>query len=412
MSSQKCSQPQVTATTLQDMRRTKVFSGSSHVELANLICEKLGIGSPSPASLKKFSNQETSVEIGCSVRNEDVFIIQSGSTHINDHLMELLIMISACKGASASRITAVMPYFPYCKQSKKKKYRGAITAKMVANLLSVAGVDHIITLDLHASQIQGFFNKPVDNLYAEPTIAKWIQNTVPEYSDGVVVSKNAGGAKRVTSLADRLKIDFALVHTERTRPRYHLNTCDNGGHSNEFHTDKCSIPNNITTAIINGPVVDDDEEEEEDELLSPSNSSNTSVIGEVLTADLDDVESNSSSTITLVGNVSGKVAFIVDDMIDKASSFIAAADHLMNKCNAKRVYAIATHGILSGDSMKEIHNCESIYQLVVTNSFPISAEKLAQTSKLVVIDVSQTLAEAIRRTHNGESISYLFDTLV
>ncbi|CAG8582765.1 1934_t:CDS:2, partial [Ambispora leptoticha] len=201
------------------MRRTKVFSGSSHVELAISICEKLGIGSPAPVILKKFSNQETSVEIGqcCSVRNEDVFIIQSGSTHTNDHLMELLIMISACKGASASRITAVMPYFPYCKQSKKKKHRGAITAKMVANLLSVAGVDHIITMDLHASQIQGFFNKPVDNLYAEPTIAKWIQDTVPGYSRGVVVSKNPGGAKRVTSLADRLKLDFAIIHTDRTR---------------------------------------------------------------------------------------------------------------------------------------------------------------------------------------------------
>ncbi|CAG8708351.1 3964_t:CDS:2, partial [Dentiscutata heterogama] len=123
----------------------------------------------------------------------------SGSTQINDHLMELLIMISACKGASASRVTAVMPYFPYSKQSKKKKYRCAITAK-VANLLSVAGVDHIITMDLHASQMQGFFNRPVDNLYAEPCIAKWIQDTVPEYANGVVVSKNAGGAKSAFSI--------------------------------------------------------------------------------------------------------------------------------------------------------------------------------------------------------------------
>ncbi|CAG8740173.1 2376_t:CDS:2, partial [Ambispora leptoticha] len=126
----------------------------------------------------------------------------------------------------------------------------------------------------------------------------------------------------------------------------------------------------------------------------------------------DDVESNCSSIITLVGDVTGRIAFIVDDMIDRATSFIAAADHLIQRCNAKKVYVIVTHGILSGDSIREIENCRSIYQLVVTNSFPISLEKRRQSSKLVIIDVSGTLAEAIRRTHNGESISYLFDTPV
>ncbi|CAH1761208.1 3530_t:CDS:2 [Entrophospora sp. SA101] len=357
------------------MRRAKVFSGSSHPELSDHICEKLGI-SPSPVILKKFSNRETSVEIGCSVRNEDVFVIQSGSTHINDHLMELLIMISACKGASASRITAVMPYFPYSKQSKKKNHRGAITAKMVANLLSVAGVDHIITMDLHASQMQGFFNKPVDNLFAEPSIAKWIRDSVPEYiTNGVVVSKNAGGAKRVTSLADRLKIDFALIHTDRTRGRHHHH--------------------NITGEILSMDEVD----------LTASTSSINNHNGSSSGCSV-----CNSSTITLVGDVAGKVAFIIDDMIDKAGSFIAAAEHLMMKCNAKRVYVIATHGILSGDSLNEIEKCKSIYQLVITNSFPVPQEKLLKSSKLVIIDVSATLAEAIRRTHNGESISYLFYT--
>ncbi|CAI2171968.1 5661_t:CDS:2 [Funneliformis geosporum] len=324
------------------MRRAKVFSGSSHPELAEFICEKLGIP-PAPVTLKKFSNQETSVEIGCSVRNEDVYIIQSGSNNVNDHLMELLIMISACKGSSASRIT------------------------VVANLLSVAGVDHIITMDLHASQMQGFFNKPVDNLYAEPSIAKWIQDSVPEYINGVVVSKNAGGAKRVTSLADRLKIDFALIHTDCTRA-------------------------NLITSIVDEKLNDENDEEV------------------TLSKDALSVDEETSSTITLVGDVAGKVVFIVDDMVDKSGSFIAAAEHLMKKCNAKRVYVIATHGILSGDSIKEIERCKSIHQLVITNTFPIPHEKRCQSTKIVIIDVSATLAEAIRRTHNGESISYLFYT--
>ncbi|CAG8517591.1 2605_t:CDS:2 [Diversispora eburnea] len=395
------------------MRRAKVFSGTSHPELTEHICERLGI-TPAPVALKKFGNQETSVKIGCSVRNEDVFIIQSGSRNINDHLMELLIMISACKGASASRITAVMPYFPYSKQSKKKKYRGAITAKMVANLLSVAGVDHIITMDLHASQMQGFFNKPVDNLYAEPSIAKWIQDSVPEYSTGVVVSKNAGGAKRVTSLADRLKIDFALIHTDRTRvlrnnstttvtPVNEVSTEESISISDEdknfsFQTSN-TTSNNITFAIINDKKYDD-----EDDLPSSS----TSFSEEPLFSE--ENELNCSNTITLVGDVAGKVAFIVDDMIDKAGSFIAAAEHLMKRCNAKRVYVISTHGILSNDSLIEIEKCKSIHKLVVTNTFPIPLENRHQSTKLEIIDVSATLAEAIRRTHNGESISYLFYT--
>ncbi|CAG8712828.1 12691_t:CDS:2 [Cetraspora pellucida] len=369
------------------MRRAKIFSGSSHPELANSICERLGVPS-SPVVLKKFSNKETSVEIGCSVRNEDVFIIQSGSTQINDHLMELLIMIAACKGASASRITAVMPYFPYSKQSKKKKYRCAITAKVVANLLSVAGVDHIITMDLHAYQMQGFFNKPVDNLFAEPSIAKWIQDLVPEYTNGVVVSKNAGGAKRVTSLADRLKIDFALIHTDRTRESRRKNYCDS------------TMPCVTNVRVNDDEVVEDDETDETTTNLSTDDSAAS-------TTNEDEID-----IITLVGDVEGKVAFIVDDMIDNSGSFIAAANHLINKCNAKRVYVIATHGILSGDSLREIERCKSIYKLVVTNSFPIPPEKRNQISKLVIIDISATLAEAIRRTHNGESISYLFYTAI
>ena len=142
------------------MRKTKVLAGSSHPVLSQAICSRLGIES-APVKLGRFSNDETSVEIGVSVRDTDTFVIQSGSRTVNDHFMELLILISACKGASASRVTAVLPYFPYVKQSKMKKHRGCIAAKMVANLLLVAGVDHIITVDLHASQMQGFFKRHI-----------------------------------------------------------------------------------------------------------------------------------------------------------------------------------------------------------------------------------------------------------
>lgn len=167
------------------MPNIKVFSGSSHPDLAQKIGERLGINSGKTV-LKKFSNQETSVEIGESVRGEDVYIIQSGCGEVNDHLMELLIMINACKFASAARVTAILPCFPYARQDKKDKSRAPISAKLVANMLSVAGADHIITMDLHASQIQGFFDIPVDNLYAEPAVLKWIRENIPDWKQCVI----------------------------------------------------------------------------------------------------------------------------------------------------------------------------------------------------------------------------------
>jgi ribose-phosphate pyrophosphokinase len=176
--------------------------------------------------------------IETSIRNQHVFIIQSGSSRMNDSVIELLIMCSACNGGSAKSITgmffrsspspfltylAVMPYFPYSRQSKKKSHRGAITARMIANLLQVAGVDHVITIDLHSSQMQGFFNCPVDNIVAEPLLANWIRRNVPDWKEGVVVSKNPGGTRRVTSLADALALNFAIITTERRRPAHTYN---------------------------------------------------------------------------------------------------------------------------------------------------------------------------------------------
>ncbi|EGF84286.1 hypothetical protein BATDEDRAFT_18588 [Batrachochytrium dendrobatidis JAM81] len=329
------------------MPQIKIFTGSSHPELTALVLERMGLP-PSPAILKRFSNAETSVELGVSVRDSDVFIIQSGSSAINDHLMELLIMISACKTASARRITAVLPYFPYNKQSKKKKARAAITAKLVANMLHVAGVDHIITMDLHSNQIQGFFSKPVDNLLAEPAIARYMKDRFESmFSRGVVISKNAGGAKRVTSLADRLKIDFAMIHRER----YHIK-----GDSSADQTE---------------------------------------------------------TRLTLVGNVKGKICFMVDDIVDGTHSFLDSCEHL-KKCEAEKVYIIATHGILSGDALKEIEECSAVDEasVIITNTYPMDEAKRRTSTKLSIIDISGVFAEAIRRTHNGESISYLFHTAI
>ncbi|ORZ00119.1 phosphoribosyltransferase-like protein [Syncephalastrum racemosum] len=375
------------------MRNTKILAGSSHPELANLVSKRLGTPL-ADTKLKKFSNKETS----------DVFIIQSGSQDMNDNIIELCIMIQAASIGSAKRITAVLPYFPYCKQSKRKG-RTCITAKLVANMLAVAGVDHIITMDLHASQMQGFFQRPVDNLYAEPSIAKWITQNVPNWRDGVVVSKNAGGAKRVTSLADALRLDFALIHKDRARagPQGHNRPYSGMPKANGSvrSTDEDDGDDSVDTAA------------DEDTMMASISSLNEAGInhGDVMNAAVSVVANHEGeeSTITLVGDVKDKVVFLTDDMIDSCGTFLDAADHLVHKCGASKVYIIATHGVLSGDSVQKIQACDSVYKLVVTNTFPIPKEKMEQCSKLSVIDISSTLAEAIRRTHNGESVSYLFN---
>ena len=266
--------------------------------------------------------------------------------------MELLIIINACKTSSARRITAILPNFPYARQDKKDKSRAPITAKLMANMLQTAGCNHIITMDLHASQIQGFFNVPVDNLYAEPTSVKWIRENVMHATEAnsevngprqecVIVSPDAGGAKRATSLADRLDLPFALIHKERARP-------------------------------------------------------------------------NEVSRMTLVGNVRDKVAILVDDMADTCGTLAKAAETLM-KHGAKDVVALVTHGILSGNAVETLKS-GALSRLVITNTVPVAEEKLEALKvedgkkgcRIETIDIAPVLAEAIRRTHNGESVSYLF----
>ncbi|KAF2898665.1 hypothetical protein ILUMI_07509 [Ignelater luminosus] len=338
------------------MPNIKVFSGTSHPDLAQRIVDRLGIDLGKVVT-KKFSNLETCVEIGESVRGEDVYIVQSGSGEVNDNLMELLIMINACKIASASRVTAVIPCFPYARQDKKDKpsnpddkerkvekwksiewkyrSRAPISAKLVANMLSVAGADHIITMDLHASQIQGFFDIPVDNLYAEPAVLKWIKENIPEWRNSIIVSPDAGGAKRVTSIADRLNVEFALIHKERKK-------------------------------------------------------------------------ANEVASMVLVGDVKDRVAILVDDMADTCGTICHAAEKLM-EAGATKVYAILTHGIFSGPAISRINNA-CFEAVVVTNTIPQDGH-MKECPKIQCIDVSMMFAEAVRRTHNGESVSYLFSNV-
>ncbi|BEJ14053.1 hypothetical protein CspHIS471_0312270 [Cutaneotrichosporon sp. HIS471] len=308
----------------------KLFTGTSHPELAQLIAKRLGIPI-AKANVSQPPSGETKVTIVESVRDYDVYILNTGAGNVNTSLMELCIMIHACKIASARRITAIIPHFFYARQDKKDKSRAPITAKLVANMLHQSGCDHVITMDLHASQIQGFFDVPVDNLYAEPSMIHYIRNNI-DVSNCVIVSPDAGGAKRATSIADRLNVDFALFHKERKR-------------------------------------------------------------------------ANEVSRMVLVGSVKGKVAVLVDDMADTCGTLGLAARNLLD-AGALKVYALTTHGILGGPALKVIEE-SGLEKLVITNTLP-QAEKAALCSKIEVVDISPVLAETIRRSHFGESVSYLF----
>ncbi|OCF31553.1 ribose-phosphate pyrophosphokinase [Kwoniella heveanensis CBS 569] len=305
----------------------KLFTGSSHPELAALIAKRLRIPL-ARANVHQPPSGETKVTITESVRDYDVYILNTGAGEVNTHLLELCIMIHACKIASAKRITAIIPHFPYARQDKKDKSRAPITAKLVANMLREAGCDHVITMDLHASQIQGFFDVP---LYAEPSMIQYMRDHI-DVQNCVIVSPDAGGAKRATSIADRLNVDFALFHKERKK-------------------------------------------------------------------------ANEVSRMVLVGSVAGKVAILVDDMADTCGTLGLAARNLID-AGATKVYAFATHGILSGPAIRVI-NESGMEKLVITNTIPQS-ENCEKTEKIEVIDVSHVLAETIRRSHFGESVSYLF----
>ncbi|EGW30758.1 uncharacterized protein SPAPADRAFT_62611 [Spathaspora passalidarum NRRL Y-27907] len=313
----------------------KLIAGNSHPELCDAIAARLGIPLARVGAFQ-YTNQETAVTIGESVRDEDVYIIQTGTGYdnLNDFVMELLVIINGCRIASARRITVVIPTFPYARQDRKDKSRAPITAKLMANLLQCAGCDHVITLDLHASQIQGFFRVPVDNLYAEPSVLRYITDTFRnEINELIIVSPDAGGAKRVAAIADKLDVPFALIHKERQK-------------------------------------------------------------------------ANEVSRMVLVGDVTDKICVLVDDIADTCGTLCKAADVLLSN-GAQKVVCVVSHGIFSGNAITNLNNSK-LDKVVCTNSLPIK-DKLEQCSKLEMIDISPTLAEAIRRLHNGESVSYLFN---
>jgi len=310
--------------------RIRIFSGNSNPVLAEKICASLNLPL-GKAKVRTFSDGEIMVEIGENVRGRDIYIIQSTCAPTNNNLMELLIIMDALRRASAATITAVIPYYGYARQDRKAAPRTPITSKLVADLITTAGADRVVTIDLHAGQIQGFFNIPVDNLYAAPVILEHL-HTKFDGEDIVMVSPDAGGTERARAFAKRLGCTLAVIDKRRTGP-------------------------------------------------------------------------NVAEVMHLIGDVKDKVAIILDDMIDTAGTLTQAAGAL-KKHGAKRIYACASHGVLSGPALDRI-NESSIEEVLVTDTIPLPQSD-KDYSKIKVLTVAELLAEAIRRIHEDESVSSLF----
>ena len=310
------------------MDKLKIFSGNANRPLAEKICQYLGI-SLGDAVVGRFSDGEISVEFRENVRGADVYVVQPTSIPANDHLMELLIMIDALKRASAASITAVVPYYAYARQDRKTAPRVPISAKLVANLITTAGANRLLTMDLHTGQIQGFFDIPVDHLYAAPVTLKYIRENFT--GDLVMVSPDAGGVERARAFAKRLNSTLAIIDKRR--------------------------------------------------------------------------EATAIKAMTLVGNVWGKEAIILDDMITTGATVTMAADLLMRH-GAKAVHACVTHPVMSRNCVSALQG--SLLQTVaVTDTIPLSAEAAA-LDKIRLLSVAPLLGEAIRRIHNQDSVSSLF----
>ncbi|MCP3764500.1 ribose-phosphate diphosphokinase [Domibacillus sp. A3M-37] len=309
----------------------KIFSLNSNPALAQEIAEFIGV-ELGKCSVTRFSDGEVQINIEESIRGCDVYIVQSTSGPVNEHLMELLIMIDALKRASAKTINVVLPYYGYARQDRKARAREPITAKLVANLLETAGTTRLITLDLHAPQIQGFFDVPIDHLMGVPILGQYFQEKGLNNEEIVIVSPDHGGVTRARKLADRLKAPIAIIDKRRPRP-------------------------------------------------------------------------NVSEVMNIVGNVEGKIAILIDDIIDTAGTITLAANAL-SESGAKEVYACCTHPVLSGPAMERIEN-SNIKELVVTNSIALAPEK--KIDKVVELSVAPLIGEAIIRVHEDQSVSTLFD---
>lgn len=340
-----------------------VFSANSSTactELAQKITERLGVELGKSVVYQE-SNSETRVDVKESVRGQDIFIIQTIPRDVNTAVMELLVMAYALKTSCAKNIIGVIPYFPYSKQCKMRK-RGSIVCKLLASMLAKAGLTHIITMDLHQKEIQGFFNFPVDNLRASPFLIQYIQEEIPNYRNAVIVAKSPSAAKRAQSYAERLRLGLAVIHGE-------------AHHSESDMADGRHSPP-----------------------LSRAITGHTGL-------ELPLMMAKEKPPISVVGDVGGRIAIIVDDIIDDVEDFVAAAEILKER-GAYKIYVMATHGLLSAEAPRLIEE-SAIDEVVVTNTVPHEVQKL-QCPKIKTVDVSMILAEAIRRIHNGESMAYLF----
>jgi ribose-phosphate pyrophosphokinase len=307
----------------------KIFTLNSNPVLAKEIADIVGVDL-GESSVTRFSDGEIQINIEESIRGCDVYIIQSTSGPVNEYLMELLIMIDALKRASAKTINLVIPYYGYARQDRKARAREPITAKLVANLIETAGSTRVITLDLHAPQIQGFFDIPIDHLMGVPILGEYFQSK--KLDDIVIVSPDHGGVTRARKLADKLKAPIAIIDKRRPRP-------------------------------------------------------------------------NVVEVMNIVGNIEGKTAILIDDIIDTAGTITLAANALVEN-GAKEVYACCTHPVLSGPAIERIQNSK-IKELVVTNSILLPEEK--RIDKLVELSVAPLIGEAIIRVHEKQSVSLLFD---
>jgi ribose-phosphate pyrophosphokinase len=312
-------------------RDFKVFTGSSNPGLAHRICDylKRPLGN---ASVNRFSDGEIHVEIGENVRGQDIFIVQSTCPPANDHLMELLIMCDALKRASAGSINAVIPYYGYARQDRKVAPRTPITAKLVANMLEVAGATRVVSMDMHAGQIQGFFDIPTDHLYASPVFLEDLRKNFPDSQDLVVVSPDAGGVERARAYSKRLNCGLAIIDKRRPRP-------------------------------------------------------------------------NASEVMNLIGDVKGKDAVLVDDMVDTAGTLTQAAAALKDR-GARRVVAYAVHPILSGPAIQRVTD-SVLEELILTDTVPL-APAAQDCGKIRVLTTDRLFGEAIARIHRADSLSSLF----
>jgi ribose-phosphate pyrophosphokinase len=309
-------------------RDLKIITGTAYPELAEAICNHLGCRL-TPTLATNFSDGELRIEIGANVRGDDVFVIQPTCAPVNDNLMQLCLILDALKRASAGRVTAVVPYYGYARQDRKVVPRAPISAKLVADFLTVAGMSRMVTIDLHAGQIQGFFDLPVDNLYALPVFLEYMREFDGEI---VIVSPDAGGTERARAYAKKLDATLAIIDKRRDEP-------------------------------------------------------------------------NKAKAMNLIGDVKGKIAIVVDDMIDTAGTIVAAGDVILEK-GAKEVMACATHPVLSGPAIDRL-NASAFSQIIVTSTIPLG-DKVQRCPKLKPLSVAGLLAKSIHNIHTDSSVSVLF----